>query len=201
MSILSMIFTPQLAKLVNPQTNSVIISFDATPSVKYEMNATLTKSQIEDGTLVSDHVTFDNKKVSFNIVVTDAPLNYQGYLGGIFSGAVGNSRSKAAFKQLENLRDSAIPFNAVFEFRPFKNAILTNFTVDRTAKFGNSLVAQLSIEEAKIVTAQFTNVKIPSAGATNIAASPVNQGMQGTTTATAPQNSWLMNIKNFLQSK
>lgn len=179
-SILAMIFnTPQLVSLADADGNT-IISFDATLSVDYNMSATLTKSQIETGESISDHVTLDNKKATFEIVVSNTPLNYAQIFAGLFTGANGN-RARDAFSVLELLRDNAIPFNAVFEYRTFTNAIITAFDPQSKASHGGALHARITIEEAKIAETQMVEYAVVAAPATkNVAAKAQDRGKQAT---------------------
>ena len=182
MSILSFIFNPRLTKFTDAN-GVLLISFDATPSIKYEMTSSLTKSQIENGSVIADHVTHDNKKASFDVVISNTPLTYN--LISVFSGT-SNSRAKDAFKFLEKLKDDSTPFNAIFNYHTYVNAILTNITVHETCIVAGALHASLTIEEAKIVSSRMVALSgTPSVTAQNITGPIQDAGKKATTPATS----------------
>jgi len=182
MTILSLLFRSNLSKLTD-LNGIAILTFDATMSVKHDLSATLTKSQIEDGSNISDHVTKDNKKATFDIVISNTPLSYLSGLTSALTGS-GQSRSAEAYDKLTKLRDNSTPFNAVFGNKIYKSAIITNISVNETVKTSGALEATITIEEPKIVTSQMVSTKaVPKTAVKNLADSKSDLGKQSTTLA------------------
>lgn len=64
------------------------LTLDAADSIDHESSATVTQNPIEDGSLVSDNVKLDNRKVTISGIVSEAPISILGSAFNVFTGAV-----------------------------------------------------------------------------------------------------------------
>jgi hypothetical protein len=84
---------------------TVTLELDAALSVNFDMTSSLTKSEIEDGSNIADHVTLDPKRITIDGLISDSPLT-------IFSPALGLATvaaGQAAQKTFGNLIGAAAP--------------------------------------------------------------------------------------------
>lgn len=158
-----------------------ILRFNVLRTVTHEMKAAVTKNPIEDGSKIADHVNVENKRATFQIQISDTPLlGIVGLpqevlssvivdkirklpteliiLGGIavknISGNIvedTNKKSKIAFDILENLLNNKTLIKAFLGFKRYENAIITNVSVPQNATNSGSLIANITIEEIRIV--------------------------------------------------
>ena len=184
MSELSLIFkNKKLARLESPNSGITIINFDVCSNVTHEMDADVTKSTVEDGSDITDHVILKNKKASFEIIISDTPLN------NITSTAEGQSepltadkikktgdsslgfsrisglildktftKAQDAFNLLEELRDRRALISAILGFKKYKNAVIANLRVTQNTSNTGSLNASLTIEEIRMVKTETTQI-------------------------------------------
>lgn len=67
---LTTLFTGGKKVQIIPREKNTLLEIDATPVITHERSANLSKSPIEDGSDVSDHITLDNKKVTLESLVS-----------------------------------------------------------------------------------------------------------------------------------
>ena len=75
-NILSVILNnKELSRIEFPITTGVsVLNFDIIDEIQHTMSASVTKNPVEDGSDITDHVKVENKKATFNIVISDTPL-------------------------------------------------------------------------------------------------------------------------------
>ena len=215
MSVLSLIFkNKKLARLEFPETGVTIINFDVCSNVTHEMDAEVTKSVIEDGSDITDHVILRNKRASFEIIISDTPLNSitsaaEGLATSLIADKIKKSgllslglarisglildktftKAQDAFNLLEELRDRRTLISAILGFKKYENAIVTNLRVTQNTGNTGSLNASLTIEEIKMVKTQTTRIPAKSVhkSVESTATSKGNLGKQKTQ-AVSPKN-------------
>jgi len=206
MAVLSLLLNrPKLARFEFPLTGVMIINFDVCKQVTHEMDAEITKSPVEDGSEIADHVALKNKRASFDIVISDTPLNtITGALGGLATSVIADkirksgalalglsrisslvlektfTRAQDAFKLLEELRDRKTLISAILGFKKYENAVVTNLRVTQDLTTTGSLNASMTIEELKLVTTQTTRIpqEAVDKSVETTATSEVNAGKQ-----------------------
>lgn len=161
---------------------------DASISENHERSANLSQSPIEDGSLVTDHVTLNPLKLTLNGIISDVPLSDVGSLigsgvgtvsstigeslGGIAGAAaalgVGSVASlvsesprdvQDAFKYLNELWKNRTPFTVVTALTRYQDMIITNITFPRSATIGGGLQFNIQLEQVRIV--QSSVIKLP----------------------------------------
>lgn len=180
---------------------------DASLKENHEFSADVTENEIEDGSIVSDHIRLKNPTITLECMISDAPIKILGivpstddFLGaandfaegdtGSFSGLVKAERKNPAdaWKYLKQLRDERTPFSIVTALQRYTDVVISKLSAPRTSENGRSLV--FSVELKKITLVKTQNTKIPAyklkkGGAANSGQSKNDLGKQGTAGADA----------------
>jgi len=196
------------------------LKLDASLSETHNRTAKITDNEIEDGSIVSDHVKLNPKSLTINGQISDAPVSILGLgvssddiLGaandfadgdkGAFEGLVKNSRRTPAeaWEYLNQLLENRVPFSIVTGLQRYENMLLTSLSAPRSSKDGKSLI--FTGELRQVVIVESSTVKIPAfklekGGAANSGASKSKLGKQAGKNATEKQadNSSLL-LKGF----
>jgi hypothetical protein len=158
----------------------VALQLDAMISEAPDYQATATQSQVEDGSVISDHVTIKPLKLTIHGIVTDTPVS----LIREFSTAFQNpSPSKAAFTFLTKLYNDRIPFDFVGGLNVYKSMVITAFTPTNTAETGDALRFVCTMEQVRTVSSQVITTKKASGKS--------SQGSQPLTKITANEGTGL----------
>jgi hypothetical protein len=218
MALLSLIFKRPKKLQINAPTRDglkerVLLILDAADQISHQNRATPTENPIEDGSMVADHVDRAPKSVTFQGVVSEAPIqieqavvgNVAGAVGGIIGKAAGTlagvgsslgvaalgglllnrqgNRVQDAFNALLEIQDKAIPVTLITGLRAYNNMILTEFTPIETADTGRSLSFTATFSEIKIVSSK--QIRLPKKVlAAAVAPSAASVINQGTKVAT-----------------
>jgi hypothetical protein len=67
-----------------PITNEqiAVLTFQIVTKLSHEMHASVTSSPVEKGSSIADHVVLDNKRATFEIVISDTPLFWISSIAG-----------------------------------------------------------------------------------------------------------------------
>ncbi len=190
MSITTLLNTAKRVQIVAGNTT---LEIDATPTISHNRTSTLSKFPIEDGAIVSDHVTLENEKIRLDCIVTEHPIFFPATaLSTAISAGVGDSpivagvlsstastllrpqtdispgendlgRVESAFNYLNDLWRNRIPFVVVSGLNTYDNVIMTNLSINETSKTKNALRFTASFEQIIIAISQTTLVDIKSA--------------------------------------
>ncbi len=170
------------------ESEEELLKIDCTTSENIVLTSTPTEHEVEDGSVISDHVTNKESPITLTGIVTDYPItlasaaigNVAGASGslisdkygsiagtaatGLFS-ALGNTLvnegkpSLNAYKVFKQIREKKIPIKVVTGLDVFENMIMTNLNINRTASTATALHFTASFK--KIVIAQSETVQIP----------------------------------------
>jgi hypothetical protein len=85
MSLLSLIFDRPIKTEIETiiGTERVVVPMDATPMVSHERGASITKSAIEDGSNIADHVNLEPERLNMEALITDVPVSIIASLTGL----------------------------------------------------------------------------------------------------------------------
>lgn len=194
------------------------LKVDASVKESHNRTATVTDNEVEDGSLVSDHVILSPESVTLSCIVSDVPVSILGlgvsqddvlgaakdFLGGnkgAFEGLVKNPRRtpKEAWQYLEQIWKARNPFNVVTALQRYENMVITNLTAPRESSNGKSLMFDIDLRKIRIIKS--SNVAIPASkikGTDKGGASKSDLGKQAGKEASAEQtdNSSLL-LKGF----
>lgn len=70
------------------------LTLDAAESIDHELSAAVTKNPVESGSVIQDHVTIDNDKITINGIVSEAPISILGSAFNVFTGAAASQLNK-----------------------------------------------------------------------------------------------------------
>lgn len=166
----------------NAGTTDVIgLELDAVMLESPDYTATPTRSPIESGADVTDHVNLSPEKLTIEGIVTNSPV-------GIFQslrGLVSQNASQDAFNFIMKLYEDRLPFSFVGGLKVYKDMIITSFNPPRTPQTGQALEFRMTMEQIRFVessiikTTKFKEDVKHSAGA--------KQSLGGQTTETASE--------------
>lgn len=168
MSLFQILFGPQIVKgfcPTNPDGTGVLgLELDVVVSEAPSYKAFPTKSPVESGAKITDHVLLEPVSLDIEGIVTLTPAIPLGSLRGLISpNAVAD-----AHEYLKRLRESREPFAFVGSFEVYVNMILTSYNPGRTSKNGTALEFRATMEQIVIVSSDLipiTDFKTPGEGA------------------------------------
>lgn len=182
MSLFQILFGSQISKgfcPTNPDGTGVLgLEMDAVVSESPEFKATPTKSPVERGAKITDHVSLEPRTLSVEAVVTSTPAVPFGSPRGLIS----PNAPADAHEYLKTLWETREPFTFVGGFEVYENMVLTSYTPMRSSKTGNDLEFRATMEQITIVSSEVvpaTSFKDPGQGAQ----SSSSRGVQPTSEA------------------
>lgn len=130
---------------------TLVLQLDVLANESFEMSSSVTKSQVEDGSTISDHVTPSPDKLTIEAIVSDTPVSLQRtYSKARFL----SLPSQDAHKILRQLANDRKPFDFVGGLQVYKNMVITSYNPVRNSKTGSILHFVCSMEQVKIVSTQ-----------------------------------------------
>lgn len=165
----------------------IALELDALINEDPDFTAEPTKSIVESGATVSDHVTLRPLKLSLSGVVSNTPVGLQ----SLAQGAAFFDNAAQAFKFLKDLFTNRVPFDFVGGLMVYHNMVITSFNAPRTKDTANTLTFTMTLEQITIVVSQsigaqnFDEAVIPTASQTQ------SNGSQSTTGASAASKAQL----------
>lgn len=159
-------------------SDTISLQLDVVMSETPEYTSTPTKTQVEDGSDITDHVALEPEKLSFEAVVSNTPLGWD----MLVSEDRFTDRAQAAHEYILDLFNGRKPFDFVGALGVYKNMIITKYSPSRDAKTGNTLQFSMTIEKIRIVsTAIVASATAKYAdGIKHTAPKTENQGMKNT---------------------
>lgn len=168
---------------------AIIFEIDAVVTMGHERSASPTKSPIESGSNITDHITLDNNKLSIEGVITNNFFGITSTLSDLASlrslqnplntiekinslkrqfGTIGKmlhnntDRVENAFRYLEELHTNRTPFTIVTGLKKYSNMVLINLSVPQSATDGDSIRFSATFEQINIVdSANIQSAKEP----------------------------------------
>lgn len=156
---------------------------DATINEVHEFSATVTQSQIEDGSTISDHIIINPIRLNLEGVITETPISFitsaltagasalssnipskfgaaAATLGGAsLSGLLTSSRSPDdVYKVLKELFEKREPFTVVTGLTVYDNMVFTSLSIPRSAQYGRAIKFSATLEQLKIVQTKLVPV-------------------------------------------
>lgn len=187
MSLLSVIFNRPKNVQINVanaagQERELLI-LDMTRNISHINNATPTDNPIEDGSDITDHIDVDPKTLSFEGIMSEAPItliaaaigNVAGAVpmftgvegtpvGTIFSGVAAtlgglllngqDNRAQEAFNALQQIQDDGILVTIITGLRVYNNMFLASFNPTQTSDIGGSLSFTATFREIRLVQSE-----------------------------------------------
>lgn len=127
----------------------IAIELDAILNETIKMESTLTKSPIETGEDIVDHVIMTPDKLTIDAIITNTPLGYVA-IGSPFA-----NPAKRALDFLTGAFANRKPFDFVGGFKVYQNVVMTSFTPDRNSQTGDALRFTATLEQILTVASAF----------------------------------------------
>jgi hypothetical protein len=137
-------------------TGIVALQLDALMVENLDLNAAPTRSEVEDGSIISDHVTLNPMKLTIEGVISNTPVSVKTFLGKT---TVLSSPVQDAHKKLSELYRNRTPFDFVGGLQVYKGMVLTNYNPTRNSKTGSVLQFTASMEQIRTVHSQVVPVE------------------------------------------
>ena len=132
-----------------------LIALDATTQVERNRSASLTKSTVQDGSVIADHYHSDLPVISFSGLITDSKIRDVTPSVGNFADLVDGLIESAQPFTLYGTNDGGIP--------DMENAMITSFNIVRGAENLNSLEVAITCEQIDISkTAKKDGITLPA---------------------------------------
>lgn len=136
-------------------TDEIALELDATVLESPEYSATPTRSEVESGANITDHVTLAPETLSIDGMVTNTPIGIQQLL----SGAQFGNPAQDAFLFLKKLYDDRLPFDFVGGLKVYSSMVITSFSPSRTSTTGQALRFRMTMSQIKIVESEVVEQK------------------------------------------
>lgn len=165
-----------------------LIKVDATRAEEHGMTSKATQHEIEDGSVISDHVIKKGRTLTVEGIVSDTPINLLTSAPGNIGGLVGNlttgtkrgvitgatskigssliskgvgKPSKDAMDLFDYIYEQKIPIEIITGLKTYSNMIMESLSIPRRVQNVNSLDFTASFRELSIVESEV--VDIPAA--------------------------------------
>jgi len=129
------------------------VTVDASVSEVHNAASEISTNPIEDGADITDHVRNLPLSMTMQGIISDTPITFAliDNIYGLSKVFGKTSRSQDEYAKILKLRDSREPFDVVTGLRVYKNMILKNFQVNRTAQTGKSISFTAELQQIEIV--------------------------------------------------
>lgn len=170
-------------------TDEIALELDATMLEAPDYAATPTRSEVESGTNITDHVTLSPETLTIEGIMTNTPIGIQQLLSSQqFRNQNDNrkkSRSQDAFLFLKKLYDDRLPFDFVGGLKVYTSMVITSFSPSRTSTTGQALRFRMTMQKIRIVESEIIEQKRFSKDTGYTAQKKQELGRQATSTASA----------------
>ena len=187
MALLSLIFDKPKSTQINASngdgTERELLILDMTKNLSHSHTANPTEHPIEDGSIISDHIDLQNDVLSFEGIMSEAPITLTAALVGNVAGAIpaiggssntlagslftgiaatlgglllnaGTNRAQEAHDALLQIQKDKIPVTIITGLMAYNNMVLSGFNPIENAQIGNSLSFTATFKEIKIVQSE-----------------------------------------------
>jgi len=176
----------------NGPDGPIALEMDVVTSETFFLTATPTRSLVESGANVTDHVALEPEKLSINAIVSNTPLGW-GKLGTKFS-----NPAKQAREYLEAAYNTRQPFDFVGGLKVYKSRVITSLNFPRTAQTGMALEFSCTMESIRIVSSKLVPQSKISSDSEASASPSVEKGDQPAVTASDRGSSTMLKVVKFL---
>lgn len=118
------------------------LQLDAVLKVDHSSSLAITQHAVEKGSDITDHSRMENKEVIMEVGMTDSGTLYT---------RGGKGRSVAAFKALQQLQASGVPFSVTTRLCAYQNMLIANLSAPDDFTTMNALKATVTLQEVRIV--------------------------------------------------
>lgn len=146
-----------------------IIACDVITEESHEMISETTEFEVEDGSLITDHVIKKGKRLKLTGMISDDPItilqtgllersssiipeNLKSKLGF----GIGGKYSKNAFDQFEKIYDEKRPVEVVTGLKKYDTMIMIDLNMPRSSKTVRSLKFTATFKQINIISTDFT---------------------------------------------
>ena len=168
-----------------------VMTLDASLRENHVRSSIVAENEIEDGSVISDHVRRNPDSVTIDGIISDFPVGLLGIPGvsatelqrkilgseGLVKGVRKNPED--AWQYLIELQDAAEPFTVITSLQTYDDMIIEELSAPRTSEDGKSLLFTARLKKIKLVFTDTTDAfkvdeTVPGA------ASKKKQGKQST---------------------
>ena len=209
-----------IAPAKEPNATDPVLEIDATPSITHYRSSSLTKSPIEDGSEITDHITLENRTVTIEGVIVKNPFNFiSSATSTVLSSAIQNNQVLSGIAAslggallrksgridnsllfLDQLWKNRLPFTIVSGLETYDNVVIKELTITESSKTKEAIKFTATLEQIKFATTESSLISQLSKAVFDTetkhrAAPTVNRGNQISNeveTATAKKSSSLL---------
>jgi len=174
-----------------------IVACDVVTEESHEMVSEVTEFEVEDGSLITDHVIKKGKRLKITGLISDDPITIlqtgllersssilPTSLKSKLGFGIGGKNSKNAFDQFEKIYDEKRPVEVVTGLKKYDNMIMIDLNMPRSSKTVRSLQFTATFKQINIVSTDFTYAPSQKMEAGLGAEEKKNIGKKGTKTLT-----------------
>jgi hypothetical protein len=160
-------------------TGVIGLELDATILESPQFTATATRSDVETGVDITDHVELDPQQLSIQGIVSNTPVSF---LGGLI---ISGDPAQDALNFLLDLYRNREPFDFVGGLQVYSNMVITSFNPSRTPQTGKALQFTMTMQQIRIVDSEVVEAVNFDEDVEHSAGDSQSLGTQSTEAATA----------------
>ena len=126
------------------------ITFDLILSEGHNLNNDITQYNVEDGSIISDHIRNQLESGVVSGLITNFSINDVALLG---------NKAQIAFDQIVQLWRDRTLVDIYTVYKVYEQVAITSISINRDESSGESLVADFSFQEMNIVSLQAVEVQ------------------------------------------
>lgn len=131
-------------------SEEIALELDATTLEAPEYSATPTRSEVESGANITDHVMLSPESLTIEGMVTNTPIGIKQLLTGQQFG----NPAQDAFIFLKKLYDDRLPFDFIGGLKVYSSMVITGFSPSRTSATGQALRFRMTMTQIRIVESE-----------------------------------------------
>lgn len=167
MTINTLTSTP-IQLILKPTPDSIgTLDIEAIISENYTCSATATKFPLENGSIVSDHVVNEPRKIKLEGFISNTPLD-----------ADPDNYAQSAYNELMTMYQTKQFVTVVSGFEIFQNMVITSLTIPRTVQTGQAIYFTAEMTQIMVVGDSASNSDVFKAAVVDQASPTIALGQQ-----------------------
>ena len=145
-----------------------VMTLDISIKETHTRKATVTENEVEDGSIVTDHVNINPEKLTIDGEISEFPIGLGGVAGvtavglqrkilgseGLVSGI--RKKPEDAYQYLVDVFDAGEPIEVITGLQAYEDMVIEELSVPRSSKDGKSLLFSAKLKRVKFAVTELT---------------------------------------------
>ena len=125
------------------------LEVDVSPTQDHDLENEITAFPVEDGTIVSDHITILPNVVELDLTFSDTPISH---FDPTLQFDSAEGRSRALFRQLQDIKNGKVRCTLITGLQSYRNMFIMKIGVPRRSGEGKKVTCLTTFKELIIVS-------------------------------------------------